>query len=157
MKKVKSIPQKFEASDGTEFDTELEAQRYQKKLDAKNALADAQKAFCLALAESEKTADGHLFTFEQSEYFIIQEHWGWTMPDVARLTFYRYYTKFDLDENGMELVAEHYRGERGQPEYTRHPINKLYKHREAAVKEQQRLIDERLAELIKQVETNRLT
>jgi hypothetical protein len=69
---VIAIPAKFAASDGTAFDTSAEAERHDRLVNAVRGLASAKKEFVRALVETQKTADGKIFSLRPSaRYFYI--------------------------------------------------------------------------------------
>ena len=56
---IKTVPAYFKTMDGREFDSEIDAQNYQKILEAIEGFEQARYTLETAIATAHKTADGH--------------------------------------------------------------------------------------------------
>lgn len=59
----------YKTSDGKTFESQEQAVAHNELLDSIRAVNAAQERFLYALAHTQKTADGQMFTLEQSVYF----------------------------------------------------------------------------------------
>jgi hypothetical protein len=102
---VKKVPQKFETSDGEEFDNEGDAKRHQDVVDAILAFNEAKKNLAFATVREYKTADGKPFQFSSSTaYYFIRDAWGWPRMDKVEVCGW-YNQKFDVDNQRLRVVV----------------------------------------------------
>lgn len=129
---------KFEAEDGTEFDSEEEALAYERISQAQLELKRATERLNRALAESLKTADGEPFAFNGTYYVIVQHIWG---EDLVRETFYAADSKVN-QENAPAIVRSWYDKGYQSQEF---PLTSIFKWKRKAMNRQLELRKERLA------------
>ena len=99
MSKIKTVPVKFKASNGKEFDAEKEATAYQALLDARYKYEKAKTVLAKCLAETQKTADGYAFDNSAWNYYYIVD--GFYSPNIQEVSFYFWNASFggnDSDE-----------------------------------------------------------
>jgi len=101
---VKTIPQKFKASDGTEFKTEADAQRHEAVVIALQKFDEARQQLAFATIKTHKTADGIPFDFDSHrDYYFIQRYQGW--PEIRKVGLWGWYNqKFCLDGERLKVI-----------------------------------------------------
>jgi hypothetical protein len=141
---VKESPRTFRASDGREFSSKRDAERYEMLLQAKRVHDNAKAVLCRALAETQKTADGVPFEFGVfKDYYYIMEWDGF--PHLRQVDFVCMHgaDDFVLHADGtISLVDTRAEGRRRE-----HRISELYCARQAALKALIDVREKRLAEL----------
>jgi hypothetical protein len=147
---IKKVPQKFETSDGQEFDNEKDALLHQKMIDTRNNYKTALREFCSLLAETQKTADGEPFKLGLRSYYVIRHNWP-GLPVIQRVDFgVRFWQEYSLDEdNRVTLIVRDYERQREQNEYR---TEELYLSEKAAKKALLAAQDARMEEFREQVE-----
>lgn len=83
---IRTKPQTYKTSDGAEFEDKDAAERRQKLLDLQAQFETAKGAFAAALGETQLTADGAVFRWEQWHYWHLTGFGGESM--VEELSFY---------------------------------------------------------------------
>lgn len=121
---VTATPVKYRASDGASFATQAEAERHDRLVTAQRQFEKAQAALDRALAESQKTADGKLFTFLHRFYYV-HDHFC-ELPDLREVEFYR--PQVEVDRDGSVILVETIHDQRRA-----HRISDLYWYKNAAV------------------------
>jgi hypothetical protein len=112
----------YKTSDGTEFASRVEAERYDKMLVAQRAFEQARKDFGQALAETQRTADGELFRLGvPNTYWLIVHSFG--MPHAEPVSFGRWEDSFSVHED---------RGVSIRKDGKNYRISSLYARRRAA-------------------------
>lgn len=106
---IKKKPSVYEASDGTEFETQAEAERYQALTDAERQYRNASAAYGQMLAETQKTRDGVAFQFGLFQDYWYPIHWG-GKPCVIRIGFIGRETYLE----GDKLYLIPYQGDQGR-------------------------------------------
>jgi len=88
---VKKVPSVYQASDGVEFETELEAERHEQFIIALHGLEVALAQFNKALAQTHLMGDGTPFTCKWGTYYYLTDPL-WHMPELVKLCL-----SFDLN------------------------------------------------------------
>lgn len=117
---VETVPQKFK-SNGREFSTPADADRYEKMCDARQKLEDAQRVFQQVLAENCKTADGFQFEFGiLRDYQYVMIPYG-SIPYLKRVNFSCWSWRVREDGETVEI-----REDDGKPDDRYVSINRLF-------------------------------
>lgn len=143
---VKSVPQKFEASDGAIFATAKQAAKHDRLA---SALRDHEKAMnhlLRVLAESQQTADGVQFE-AMGDYYVIG---GFYWPEMHRVSFYPW-TIGDYEIRPDQVVRLYAYSERKEDRHG-YMISELYRNRSAAEKALREKRKQRLEELEKSID-----
>lgn len=130
--KPRVIPQKFVANDGSEWKSEAEAERQNALVDALGAFERARSNVLAAIAETHRTADGHLFQIGISDrYFVIVD--GLAGPEVSEvwISCPYYNRRITVDSVGRVFVTD----DRNAKQPREFQIKQLYKDRAAAERE----------------------
>lgn len=121
---VKTVPTKFETSDGKEFDTKEEAERHDELILARKAYKDARHTLGVILARSQKTADGVPFDFSLlRDYYYISDGWA-SLPALRRVSFYIW--NFEFDERDVFEIKQWDERGKGEQMMITYKINELY-------------------------------
>jgi hypothetical protein len=132
MTEIKHIAPRFKTSDHKEFATEAEAQRHQAVLDTLEALEHAQRAFEIAVAKEQLTADGQPFSWKNNTYYFVRECYGLgCLPSMGEVRFY-YNTRVHIDRGAGFVEVEVPSGDESNRTF-RKRINELYSSRKAAL------------------------
>ena len=95
---------KFKSSDGQEFNNETEAQRHDALITAREEYKTALAKLNRCIAETARTADGHLFTFGvwQTYHYVTPGYFS--MPALAEVPYLGW--NWDLNEydDAVEIV-----------------------------------------------------
>ena len=103
---VKKTKPKFETSDGREYEDQRDAKRHEELSHAKRAFESAQKAFGVALARTQVTADGKKFSFGWRDYYYVADCWS-GMPSILSVQFYEHTFDFtDADDELLLLITD---------------------------------------------------
>lgn len=130
--KARVIPQKFVATDGSEWPTEAEAERQNAMVEALEEFERARNNLLKAIAETHRTADGHLFrTGIADRYFVLCQ--GIAGPEIAEawISCPYYNRKIEVDQLGRVFVID----DRDHNHRCAYQIKELYKSRSAAEEE----------------------
>jgi hypothetical protein len=102
---VRVIPQKFRASDGTEFPTQLGAERHESLLKAMHAFDKARRDLCFATVQTYTTADGLPFEFDSHcDYLTLVTYYGW--PELQKIGLWGWYNQqFEIDGDRLKVVV----------------------------------------------------
>lgn len=144
---VKESPKTYTASDGTEFDSKAEAERYDNLLQAKEKYDSARTLLCRALAESQKTADGVAFEFGVfRDYYSILEWDGFPRLHTVQSLYMHSNEDFELEQDGTIYLVE----QRATNQRRTYRIGELYYHESEAKKALVEVREKRLAEWTKE-------
>jgi len=95
---MREVQKVYRTDDGVEFHSEKDAARHEALEGARRRLAEAQRRFVVALATSQKTADGSLFSFRVWSYYRVRKGYG-SLPQVETVSI-------GLRADSMEINAE---------------------------------------------------
>lgn len=137
---------KYEAEDGTKFETEEEALRYERIEQARLQCERAVTAFNRALAESFKIGDGQPFELGHTYYLVVDRLWG---EDVVSLYLGHDDVKVYQEEGRLPCLVRTWYDKGYQSQEI--SFENLFRSRSAAMKQQLKLRRERLANLIESV------
>ena len=102
---VRVVEKTYRTSDGNEFRSEEDAIRHETLENARSALDQAQHRFIIALAESQKTADGQPFSFRNWAYYRVRDCYG-SLPSVERVSLGLRVNRMEIDsDNAIEFRA----------------------------------------------------
>jgi len=147
---VKKTKPKFETTDGREFEDQRLAKRHEELTQAKYAFESSRKAFGVALARTQLTADGKQFSFGWRDYFYIADCWS-GLPSILAIQVYEYAFDFtDQDDELVLLVTDH-RIEKQQ----RYKIGDLYVDKREAEKALAVAEDKRMKSYAEQIRERR--
>ena len=91
---VKQTKPTFQCSDGKEFPTQAEADRHEDLMVAKDEYETARRKFGIALAKTQKTADGKPFEFGIMRNYWYIRCWN-SLPRLFVVDFYLWDFQFD--------------------------------------------------------------
>lgn len=125
----------FKASDGTEFATSQEADKYSEWLDKKEAMENAVDEALVAFAGTKHLADGSLLnvrghqdSYLGNDYYYVDDFYVYQMPQLRQINIWVHQIEIDGDRGRVEI-------RRYDEQLKRHdtvPINKLHTTKKAA-------------------------
>jgi hypothetical protein len=119
----------YKTTDGEEFTDESEAIAHEEIITLKRAFDSARYNYGRALAQREKTIDGHPFEIRYHTYYSIRQFTG--MPYLAEITFANDW-EFTLDDHKDRIAILQPRKNEGG--YTYSYVSDLYHDRDNARK-----------------------
>lgn len=128
---AKRTKPKFETEDGREFDTREAAERHERVAAATEKYNDARREFGRALAETQKTADGKRFSFDQSCYWYVTDG-IFNIPTIVEVRYLGSNLEFD-DSDEFTIIDKLYQSD-GHVSRNEYKISKLYATEAAAKK-----------------------
>lgn len=104
---IKTVPVKFKASDGMEFESAVEAERHDGLVLAREAYVEACRLLNRRLAETQRTADGQMFDFGLSrDYWYLAPGWQ-TMPRMYAISFSGWSCSVEVrSDGGVAIISE---------------------------------------------------
>lgn len=126
---MQTIPQQYQTSDGRKFTDEAEAKRHEVLVQAEQQYKEARHAFGLALAKTQKTADGKPFDFGGRGYRYVVRPNG-SPPRLVEVSIYGGYG-FDFDDRDGFVILQP-AGEGSNRYVTRYAVHDLYADQHAA-------------------------
>ena len=150
---IKAKPAQFVASDGKEFASQKEAEAHQELIESASKFDAARRRFYVAVAESQKTADGVPFDLNRwQDYYVLCRH-GYCGPGLRRIMF-GYTTRIELSGDANDQVQLIVMEDANQGKTASFFISDLYFEKEAAHAALAQAIREHIAE--KQEELKKL-
>lgn len=150
MSNIKKTEVKFRTTDGSEFDTEKEAEKHEELYQANEAYDTARRRLGKLLAETQKTADGKAFEFGiyRDYYFVTPGYWSW--PALQQIPYLGWSWQWDNSGDKFTIFTDHPDGKR-----LRFEIGNLYADKRLAEKALLEAREKRIAELHEEMEQMR--
>lgn len=104
---------------GKQFDTRIEAERFEEFIEAFDNLRHARLRFAAAVAGMERTADGELFEVSvlRDFYFVSVDQRGW--PSIGKISFC--FWNIDVEREDCLVIVDESKGD-----CRKYPIKELY-------------------------------
>jgi hypothetical protein len=105
---VRSVPEKYVACDGSEFESKVEAERHDTLISAQRQFDNAKDRLRQAIIRTYKTADGLPFDFGLfHDYWYVADGFHW--PALSQVSFMGYQQEYRIsehDESRLLLVEK---------------------------------------------------